>query len=80
MLRRLFIVTTAVAAVLSILKLIGLLASSISWVVILAVWLAGPFILSWGIAISFWVVAVLFFLLAGIPLDELNDLLRRYRR
>jgi hypothetical protein len=71
---------TAVAAVLSILKLIGLLASSISWVAILAVWLAGPFILSWGIAISFWVIAVLFFLLAGIPLDELNDLLGRCRK
>lgn len=80
MLRRLFIVTTAVAAILSILKLIGLLASTISWVTILVFWLAGPFVLSWGIAISFWVIAVLFFLLAGIPLDELNGLLGRYHR
>jgi hypothetical protein len=75
-----FVVTTAVATVLSILKLIGLLASSISWVAILVFWLAGPFILSWGIAICFWVSAVLFFLLAGIPLDELNDLLGRFHR
>ena len=80
MLKRLFVATTTVAVVLSILKLVGLLADSISWVCILMLWLAGAPILSFGVGFSFWVIAVLFFLLTGIPLDELNDILRRYHR